>query len=86
MRTRLVVGMHSRCMASGGYVYPLIEKSLRDILRTKRADGGVLENGRCLEEEDEEWENFYGDDEPGSIISNLSDHQEYDECIFSLEM
>ena len=73
-------------MASGGYVYPLIEKSLRDILRTKRADGGVLENGRRLEEEDEEWENFYGDDEPGSIISNLSDHQEYDECIFSLEM
>ena len=42
MCVRLVVGMQSQCIKSG-YVHPLTEQSLREILRTKAADERGLE-------------------------------------------
>jgi len=69
MCVRLVVGMQSQCIKSG-YVHPLTEQSLRQILRTKAADEHELErklreHNRAAAaaaepmEEDDDWEVSY---------------------------
>lgn len=49
MCVRLVVGMQSQCITSG-YVHPLTEQSMQDILRTKAADEHELEGNSSSEE------------------------------------
>ncbi|KAL3803918.1 hypothetical protein ACHAW5_010688 [Stephanodiscus triporus] len=68
MCVRLIVGMQSQCITSG-YVHPLTEQSMRDILRTKAADeheleGKLREHHRAaaeLLEDDDGWEVSYYD-------------------------
>ena len=68
MCVRLVVGIQSQCVKSG-YVHPLTEQSLKEILRTKAADEHELE-GKLRElhraaaaaepmEEEDDWEVSY---------------------------
>ena len=74
MCVRLVVGIQSQCVKSG-YVHPLTEQCLREILRTKAADEHELERrirelhraaaaAEPMEEEDD-WEVSYHGNETG---------------------
>ncbi len=74
MCLRLIVGMQSQCIKSG-YVHPLTEQSLHEILRMKAADERELE--RKLREHHH-----------GSMISNFSSEEcpEEDDRFFSLEL
>ncbi len=73
MCVRLVVGMQSQCIKSG-YVHPLTEQSLQEILRTKAADDRELE--RKLREHHR-----------GPMIPNFSseEYPEEDDCVFTLD-
>lgn len=63
MCVRLVSGMRSQCLVSG-YVHPRTMQSVRDILKTKRGQPGLLEHQEALpeheEEEDKEEEGDWG--------------------------
>ncbi|KAL7548807.1 hypothetical protein ACHAWF_012065 [Thalassiosira exigua] len=86
MYARLVVGMQSRCVATG-YVHPLTQKSLQDILHTRQAGEEELERLHVHDEDDDGWELSYDRDaqdensvdspmpktpSSGSMASNLS--------------
>ena len=83
MCVRLVVGIQSQCIKSG-YVHPLTEQSLQDILRTKAADEHELERklrelhraaaaAEPMEEEDD-WEVSYHMNETGEKSSTNPCH------------
>ena len=83
MCVRLVVGIQSQCIKSG-YVHPLTEQSLQDILRKKAADEHELERklrelhraaaaAEPMEEEDD-WEVSYHMNETGEKSSTNPCH------------
>lgn len=74
MYARLVVGMQSRCVASG-YVHPLTRKSLQDIVKTKEANDQELETMHLHQEEaDSDWDVNYIEDQEENGTPSPSCH------------